>query len=166
MRIKTTIFFWSSAFLIGLLSITVALFTVPSSISAVTQGGLELVFLRGVVKQSGLEDFLSFLRSHRHSHHHHHHHHQKPTCDDTKWKSKIISSYNVSLVLTVDLKGCANFSSVQKAVDAVPDSSLSRTLIIMDSGIYRSTLTLILVFIFLIVKCFDEFSVLNVLITT
>ena len=162
MRIRTTIFFWSSVFLIGLLSITVALFTVSSSISAVTQGGLELVFLRGMVKQSGLEDFLSFLRSHRHNHHHH----QKPTCDDTKWKSKIISSYNVSLVLTVDLKGCANFSSVQKAVDAVPDSSLSRTLIIMDSGIYRSTLTLILVFIFLSVKCLDEFSVLNVLITT
>lgn len=149
MRIKTTLFFWSSAFLIALLSITVALFTISSSTATITQGDLELAFLRRIVKQSGVEDFLSLLNqatdraSQRH--HHHHHHHRKPEviCDDAKWKSKIISSYNVSLILTVDLKGCANFSSVQKAVDAVPDSSLSRTLIIMDSGIYRS-LTLIL----------------------
>uniref|UniRef100_F6HKE8 pectinesterase n=1 Tax=Vitis vinifera TaxID=29760 RepID=F6HKE8_VITVI len=143
MRIKTTLFFWSSAFLIALLSITVALFTISSSTATITQGDLELAFLRRIVKQSGVEDFLSLLNqatdraSQRH--HHHHHHHRKPEviCDDAKWKSKIISSYNVSLILTVDLKGCANFSSVQKAVDAVPDSSLSRTLIIMDSGIYR-----------------------------
>ncbi|OVA19479.1 Pectinesterase [Macleaya cordata] len=47
------------------------------------------------------------------------------------------ADYDVSLVLTVDLNGCGNFSSVQKAVDAVPDYSPTRTLIIIDSGVYR-----------------------------
>lgn len=44
----------------------------------------------------------------------------------------------MALVLTVDLNGCADFSSVQEAVNAVPDSSPSRTLIVIDSGTYRS----------------------------
>ena len=44
----------------------------------------------------------------------------------------------MALVLTVDLKGCANFSSVQEAINAVPEYSSSRTLIIVDSGTYRS----------------------------
>lgn len=43
----------------------------------------------------------------------------------------------MTLVLTVDQQGCADFSSVQMAVDAVPEFSLSRTLIIVDAGIYR-----------------------------
>ncbi|XP_074373135.1 putative pectinesterase 15 [Apium graveolens] len=59
------------------------------------------------------------------------------TCDESKWKSRLISEYDVKLVLTVDLKGnCANFSSVQEAVDAVPDSSNTRTLILINSGTY------------------------------
>ncbi|CAL0309910.1 unnamed protein product [Lupinus luteus] len=37
----------------------------------------------------------------------------------------------------VDLHGCGNFSSVQKAVDAVPESSSNTTLIIIDYGTYR-----------------------------
>ncbi|XP_010513018.1 PREDICTED: probable pectinesterase 15 [Camelina sativa] len=42
-----------------------------------------------------------------------------------------------SLVFIVDLNGLGNFTKVQKAIDAVPDSSLSRTLIIINSGVYR-----------------------------
>lgn len=60
------------------------------------------------------------------------------TCDESKWKSNLISDYDVKLVLTVDMKGrCANFSNIQEAVDAVPDSSNTRTLILIDSGTYR-----------------------------
>ncbi|KAK1403362.1 Pectinesterase [Heracleum sosnowskyi] len=58
-------------------------------------------------------------------------------CDDSKWKSRLISEYDVKLVLTVDNNGsCANFSSIQEAVDAVPDSSSTRTLILVNSGTY------------------------------
>lgn len=51
--------------------------------------------------------------------------------------SNLIYQYKVSLVLTVDLEGCGNFSNAQKAIDAVPDSSPSKTLIIIYSGTYR-----------------------------
>ncbi|KAA8516610.1 hypothetical protein F0562_016884 [Nyssa sinensis] len=60
-------------------------------------------------------------------------------CDDTKWKSRLMSVYDVSLVLTVDLKGCVNFTSVQKALDATPDFSLTSTLIIISSGRIQNT---------------------------
>lgn len=84
-------------------------------------------------------------RHHHHDHHHHHHHDQHERalkCDESKWNSKLTSLYDVSLVLTVDLHGCGKFSSVQKAVDAVPDSSSSFTLIIVDSGHYKEKVTI------------------------
>lgn len=49
------------------------------------------------------------------------------------------SLHNASLVLTVDRRGCANFTSVQQAVDAVPDhaaAAAARTLIAVDAGVY------------------------------
>lgn len=61
---------------------------------------------------------------------------RKTGCDSSEWASPIASEQNVTLVLTVDQRGCANFSSVQAAVDAVPEFSLSRTLIIVGAGIY------------------------------
>ncbi|XP_074591148.1 putative pectinesterase 14 [Curcuma longa] len=61
---------------------------------------------------------------------------RKTGCDSSEWASPIASEQNVTLVLTVDQQGCANFSSVQAAVDAVPEFSLSRTLIIVGAGIY------------------------------
>ena len=65
----------------------------------------------------------------------------KKYCDESTWKSKLITSYGVSLVLTVNLKGCANFNSVQKVVDAVPDLNLIRTLSIVDSGTSKEKVT-------------------------
>ncbi|KVH99930.1 Pectinesterase, active site-containing protein [Cynara cardunculus var. scolymus] len=61
-------------------------------------------------------------RSHRHRHH------RRPrevTCDESKWKSPLISKYKVLLVLTVDHKGCGKFNSLQKAVNAntVPEAA-------------------------------------------
>ncbi|KHN02285.1 Putative pectinesterase 15 [Glycine soja] len=89
-----------------------------------------------IIKLSGAEHFMSLITSIARRRHHHRRSH-KEKCDRSKWDSKLIQDYNVSLVLTVDLKGCANFSSVQKAVDAVPESSSDTTLIIIDSGTYR-----------------------------
>ena len=63
--------------------------------------------------------------------------HNNEPCDQTTWNSHLISDYNVSLVLTVSSKGCGNFSTIQKAVDNVPESNSDKTLIIVDSGIYR-----------------------------
>ncbi|CAK9157697.1 unnamed protein product [Ilex paraguariensis] len=143
MKAKTTAIFWFISLVIALLSIILALHCNHSSTSSTiainTQTRFELGFLKRVFKQSGIEDFLSVLEpiSRRRSRHHHHRRRHKATCDETKWKSRLRPVYSVSLVLTVDLKGCANFSSVQKAIDAVPDLSPTRTLIIIDSGTYR-----------------------------
>ncbi|KAG9442258.1 hypothetical protein H6P81_018112 [Aristolochia fimbriata] len=101
-----------------------------------------------------IEEFLSLLQlltrrssRHNHSHHHHHHHHhhsrhRAAKCDDKKWKDMIDpSTLKASLVLTVGQNGCANFSSVQAAVDVIPDNSPTRTLLLIDSGVYREKVT-------------------------
>lgn len=142
MNTKTTALFWFSALVILLLSI---LYTTNyfSTNSTLTSTSFELTLLNRVVKKCGLDNLLLSLiqqltaTKSRHHHHPHHRRKRKETCNITKWKSRLISDYNVNLVLTVDSKGCANFSSVQKAIDAVPDSSTTRTLIIIDSGTYR-----------------------------
>ena len=65
------------------------------------------------------------------------HHHRRRACDDhARWVAKIVSLHNASLVLTVDRRGCANFTSLQEAVDAVPDRAAARTLIAVDAGVY------------------------------
>ncbi|ONM53688.1 probable pectinesterase 15 [Zea mays] len=65
------------------------------------------------------------------------HHHRRRACDDqARWVAKMASLHNASLVLTVDRTGCANFTSLQKAVDAVPDYAAARTLIAVDAGVY------------------------------
>ena len=70
-------------------------------------------------------------------------------CDESRWKSRLISEYDVKLVLTVDLKGsCANFSSIQEAVDVAPDLSNTRTLILIASGTYRFSFEYMSVFVF------------------
>ncbi|XP_041027655.1 probable pectinesterase 15 [Juglans microcarpa x Juglans regia] len=140
MRIKTT-FIWLSAFAIALLSISISTYSIPPSLTSITKissqlDGFNLAILNEVVKHGGtMEDFLSRL-TYMESRHHHH---RKPKrkCNKQRWKSRLISIYKVALVLTVDLKGCANFRSVQEAVDAVPENSPARTLIIIDSGTYR-----------------------------
>ncbi|KAF9594156.1 hypothetical protein IFM89_028813 [Coptis chinensis] len=140
-RSKTNLCFWFLAFTVALISIFIALISITSSSS--TSSSVQVAFLDRVLIQSGMEEFLIVMKRivHRTSryhrrHHHHHHHKHKIKCDKAKWKSRIVTDYNVSLVLTVDLKGCANFSSVQKAVDAVPEFSPTRTLILIDSGVY------------------------------
>ncbi|KAF5192023.1 Pectinesterase qrt1 [Thalictrum thalictroides] len=137
-RSKTNLCFWFIAFFIALVSIFIAFNTISSSSFSNSSNSVQETGLDKFLKQSGMEDILIVVKrivsgiSRRH-------HHKKPKtkCDKTKWKSRLVSDYNVSLVLTVGLKGCASFSSVQKAVDAAPDHSSTRTLILMDSGVYK-----------------------------
>lgn len=153
MRLKTN-YIWLFAFLFALFSILISLYTLPPSSQATISMKFETSFLKKVVSQSG--EFISLLtrmvsghhhhRRHRRRHHHHHHRRgREHKCDHIKWRSSLSTSnliyqYKVSLVLTVDLEGCGNFSNAQKAIDAVPDSSPSKTLIIIYSGTYRSLL--------------------------
>lgn len=138
--------FWLSGFLIFLFSISFVLYsTSPSpsdntAISPQDSFSFQLGIFSKIIKLSGAQDLVSLITSIARRRHHHHHHRgrHKEKCDGAQWDSRLIQDYNVSLVLTVDLKGCANFSSVQKAVDAVPESSSDTTLIIIDSGTYRS----------------------------
>ncbi|KAK7838831.1 putative pectinesterase 15 [Quercus suber] len=136
MRIK--IIFWLSGFSIALLSVIVALYTIlPSSTfstAIISQNSLSRAIFK-VVQQSGVDDFLSRLTLIVSGDHHRWKRERK--CNSRKWKSRLICIYNVALVLTVDLNGRADFSSVQEAVNAVPDCSPSRTLIVIDSGTYR-----------------------------
>ncbi|KAG2682833.1 hypothetical protein I3843_10G002100 [Carya illinoinensis] len=140
MRIKTTFVWLSGAFAIALLSSFISTYGIPPSFTSIAKissqlDGFNLAILNEVVKHGEtMEDFLSGL-TYMESRHHHR---RKPKrkCNKKKWKSRLISIYKVALVLTVDLKGCANFRSVQKAVDAVPENSPARTLISIDSGTY------------------------------
>ncbi|GMI71179.1 hypothetical protein like AT2G36710 [Hibiscus trionum] len=136
---------WLFALLFALFSILIALFTLPPP----SQTPIAINFEGSVVTKlvSRSSEFISLLTRmvSRHHHYHHHHHHQrryKQKCDHIKWRSgsttsSLIYQYKVSLVLTVDLEGCANFSTVQKAIDEVPDSSPTKTLIVIYSGTYR-----------------------------
>lgn len=133
MRSKAT-FSRLSAFAIALFSFLYALTlrsSVPTPDLQPTTIGSQIGF------KFQVEEILSVVTSLIMPRHHNHHLTRPVECDGSIWKSKVINDYQVGLVLTVDLKGCANFSSVQRAVDAVPDFSPSRTLILLDSGTYR-----------------------------
>ncbi|XP_042448884.1 probable pectinesterase 15 [Zingiber officinale] len=122
-------FFWTSAVAVALVSILLHL-------NHVLPHGL-LVLPSANTASNALSPSLLW-RSGRHRHRSHHRRRPKTGwCDSSRWASPIASEQNVTLVLTVDQQGCADFSSVQMAVDAVPEFSLSRTLIIVDAGIYR-----------------------------
>ncbi|XP_010098841.2 probable pectinesterase 15 [Morus notabilis] len=143
MKTKLTLFFWLSAFVIALLSMIISLHNIPTfskiGTSVSPHNVFELATFDRIIEQSGVEDLLAHLTnmvSRHRRRHHHHHHRRKIECDKNKWTSSLIHKYNVTLVLTVGLERCANFSTVQKAVDAVPERSSSRTLIIIDSGTY------------------------------
>lgn len=120
-----TIFFWFISFTILLSSIIFPLYSNYQTNNA--------NFLKSVIEKSGIQDFFfvfdeitrSLLLL------------QSSKCENSKWNSKLISLYGVSHVLTVDLNGCGNFSSIQKAVDSVPDDSSTTTLILVDSGTYK-----------------------------
>lgn len=150
---KSLLIFWLSSLSIALLSIFLAHLLLPSPMSAITTpftstcieqvlriwfpsdhdegviGGI-ISLIKGVNRRSS--------HHRRHGHHHHHHRRPKPRCDGSKWTALIASiNINATTILTVDHNGCGKFSSVQDAVDAVPDDSPHRSLILIDTGVYR-----------------------------
>lgn len=75
-------------------------------------------------------------------HHHHRPHKKHPdsgnadsVCDDFP-PGIPPPSTNTTSYLCVDKKGCCNFTTVQAAVNAVPDFSVKRNIIWINSGIY------------------------------
>ncbi|XP_020682961.1 probable pectinesterase 15 [Dendrobium catenatum] len=125
MRRLTKHLLLTSALLTALISIIIEVYFHPSPISTT------IVYKSLASPSSIINDFISYFRRH------HHHHHRKAACNDSKWSQLIPPHQSGAQILTVDLNGCANFSSVQKAVDAVPDYNPYRTIIIVDSGVYR-----------------------------
>ncbi|XP_057717767.1 probable pectinesterase 8 [Arachis stenosperma] len=83
-----------------------------------------------------------FFRGH---HHNHHHNKKHPDDDDSGNAGSICDDFppgipppstNTTSYLCVDQKGCCNFTTVQAAVNAVPDLSQKRTIIWINKGIY------------------------------
>lgn len=124
---KNNLFLWISAFSIALISILISFHSIFPTITTNSKFNIcNIGTIRGRDITTSLVQYVT--RHHRRTH----------KCDDmAKWVVMMTAGQNASLVLAVDQQGCANFSSVQKAVDAVPDNSLSRTLILVNSGIYR-----------------------------
>ncbi|KAL4191237.1 hypothetical protein AMTRI_Chr07g28830 [Amborella trichopoda] len=138
-----TLFFWFFSVSIALISI---LLTNPSlsSSSSPFENTTGWRYLRangnllslgshifGVDFSSMFEEAMRVIRGH------HHRKRKKNLCDEMKWPPRFMSDANASMVLAVDLNGCGNFTSVQKAVDAVPDNSLTRSIILIAPGVYR-----------------------------
>lgn len=133
MNTKTATFFWVTAISILLVSIIVSLHSSSHSGSSITTNIHRIVGVK-------LDIFSAIYRRHHHHRHRHRHHpgRDKISCNESLIRSSNLTSlYKISVVITVDKKGCANFSSIQKAIDAAPDFSRSWTLIMVDSGTYR-----------------------------
>jgi pectin methylesterase-like acyl-CoA thioesterase len=143
MRFNRTLF-WLSGFFIFLFSIIIVHYTTPPSnicntTTSSSQGSFtfQLGILSKIINLSGAQNFVSLLITSIASTRHHRWMRHMEKCDTAKWASQLILDYNATITFTVDLKGHANFSSVQKAIDAVPESSSNTTLIIINSGTYR-----------------------------
>ncbi|ESQ43267.1 hypothetical protein EUTSA_v10015978mg [Eutrema salsugineum] len=119
-----------TSLVIALLSTILALYSVllPSSLSSIATT---------IITNSQLGELSIYSTIFGHIHQHHH----VPIKCCEKWESRLTRMYRASLVLTVDLHGCGNFSSVQSAIDSVPDLSPSKTFIIVNSGVYREKIT-------------------------
>ncbi|CAL9136653.1 unnamed protein product [Musa acuminata var. zebrina] len=145
-------FLWFSAISFALVSVLLSFNTFPPatvlSETPTSSGGLLGNIVSSVLSPSSafIDNVVTLIEQVLwRGHHHHHHRHRRQNhrrrrrraCDNSKWVSPLALEQNATLILTVDQKGCANFSSVQRAIDAVPDYSPSRTLIILDSGVYR-----------------------------
>ncbi|KAJ4845767.1 hypothetical protein Tsubulata_013100 [Turnera subulata] len=137
MRIKTT-YLWLFAFTIALISIVIAIYATPAPSSICSEAPINynsfvLSILKRLIKKIGSEDDVkSLVAGVLFRHHHHHHHQPQVKCDKNKWKSGLVNDYRVSLVLTVDSKGCGNFSSIQGAVDLVPFSCTIKYHLILE----------------------------------
>lgn len=72
----------------------------------------------------------------RKQNHHHHHLEKGIDCDEVIPFLPLEKLGNNSNVLIVDQIGCGNYTTVQAAVNAVPDNTPNRTIIFMTPGVY------------------------------
>ncbi|RHN48572.1 putative pectinesterase [Medicago truncatula] len=144
MKFNRTLF-WLSGFAILLFSIIIVHYTTPPSNTSNTATSSSLdSLLSKIIKLRGAQDFVSLLITSIASTRHHHWMRHKEKCDEAKRASQLILDYNATITFTVDLNGRANFSSVQKAIDAVPESSFNTTLIIINSVVQANKTNIIL----------------------
>lgn len=125
---------WVSA--IALISFLVTMISPPAHPKGIA---------RKLVKQSVGGDIVFRARSRGFAGRRHSPHHRRRgsavECEQFRRAARIAAEQNATLILTVGHNGCANFSSLQRAVDAVPDYSPGRTFVILDSGVFRSQKT-------------------------
>ncbi|CAH9113897.1 unnamed protein product [Cuscuta epithymum] len=151
---SSTILFWLLALSVAFCAVTLSVYFDDLFYTATTPSGAPPAASRKkwpcfsvgfsfILKKIGFEDLLYAVdvdqtTSSKHHHRHHRRRRRKAKCGDLTWDSAgIVSMYGVSRVITVDSKGCGNFSSIKMAIHAVPDLSPSITLIIINSGTYR-----------------------------
>ncbi|CAN6460676.1 unnamed protein product [Victoria cruziana] len=131
--------FWVSAIFVALLSIVIAVYTFSSSR---VEGPLT-VSIRNRFSSNGMQpvDLVSLIKrvvkGIVESHRHHHRKQKTDPCKDVKWPARFAYEQSPSLVIAVDAQGCGDFTSIQEAVNLAPDSSPNRTLILINSGVYR-----------------------------
>ncbi|KAI4305531.1 hypothetical protein L6164_028894 [Bauhinia variegata] len=95
---------------------------------------------------SSLPAFPAIILSYRHGNMHRHHKDRPDSgnagsiCDDFPAGIPPPDT-NTTSYLCVDRKGCCNFTTVQAAVNAVPDMSQKRTIIWINKGIYYEKVT-------------------------
>ncbi|XP_031483592.1 putative pectinesterase 14 isoform X2 [Nymphaea colorata] len=134
--------FWVSAIFVALLSTVIAVYTFSSSRMDGNQDLLTISF-RNRFSSIGLSpiDFVSLVKrvvkTIVKSHHNHHRKQRTDPCKDVKWPARFVYEQSPSLVIAVDAQGCGDFTSIQEAVNLAPDSSPNRTLILINSGVYR-----------------------------
>ncbi|CAH9090261.1 unnamed protein product [Cuscuta europaea] len=144
---SSTILFWLFALSVAFCAVTLSVYFDGLFYTAATSSSAPLAATKNpfsvgfsfLLKKIGFGDLLYAVDvDQTTSSKHHHRRRRKAKCDDLTWDSAgLVSMYGVSRVITVDSKGCGNFSTIKMAIHAVPDLSPAITLIIINSGTYR-----------------------------
>lgn len=72
----------------------------------------------------------------------HHRKRHKIICEDKIPPNLHMLDGDCCQVVIVDQDGCGNYTTVQTAVDAVPDHSSNRTCIVINAGVYKEKVTI------------------------
>ncbi|CAH9090263.1 unnamed protein product [Cuscuta europaea] len=149
---SSTILFWLFALSVAFCAVTLSVYFDGLFYTAATSSSAPLAATKNpfsvgfsfLLKKIGFGDLLYAVDvDQTTSSKHHHRRRRKAKCDDLTWDSAgLVSMYGVSRVITVDSKGCGNFSTIKMAIHAVPDLSPAITLIIINSGTYRPVILL------------------------
>lgn len=132
----------SAIFLVPLIAVAFSSFYVIHNTSVINNDSDDYLSLFLLSSSSSSSFSVSNSINGHHSHSHHRHHNKKKRsrvmsniCDDFP-DGIPPPNTNTTSYMCVDRRGCCNFTTVQAAVNAVPDFSDKRTVIWINSGIY------------------------------